>query len=198
MKTPLFIIIIFLYIITSCKKGNEDQPPPNIITHDTVITIYYKNFDPDTTIHLYTGSSFVLDVNQDSISDLKFSFYHWYEYFGPHAIDCFSVIANGMSDTKLLRNGKNICPGCESPFDTSMYIHINNDTTNTFFLFNSGIQWACPCFIEKNYIAFLLIKDETKYLGWVQVQISRNVTPLYIDDYATLLSSADSVKIGYH
>ena len=197
MKNHLLIISILLCITTSCQKEKKDVPPPNIITHDTIITIYYKNFDPDTTIHLYSDSSFVLDVNNDSISDLKFSFYHWFEYYGPHPIDCYHLSVSGMINTKLLINGQ-YCWGCEAPFDTSMYIHINDPSQDYFTLFSSSIDWACPCFMEKKYIAFLLIKDEKKYLGWAQVQTSHNVIPFFIDNYATLLSSADSVKIGYH
>lgn len=197
MKTHLFILIMFLYITTSCKKGNEDQPPQNIITHDTVITIYYKNYDPDTTIHLFSDSSFVLDVNNDSINDLKFLFHHWYEYFGPHAIDCYHLTVGGLNNTKLLING-HYCWGCDAPFDSTMYIHSTDSSKVYFPLFSSSIDWACPCFMEKNYIAFLLIKDELKYLGWVQLQTSTGPMPFYIDEYATLLSSSDSVRIGFH
>jgi hypothetical protein len=87
--------------------------------------------------------------------------------------------------------------GCSVPLDSATYFHVHDSTTNTFsFLW---VVWpsACTHIYAKKYIGFSFKKKGIEYLGWIHLNVGNNAE-IYIEDYATLLSSSDSIKTGDH
>jgi len=196
MKKAILILASLLFLLTSCKKENKNSEPSNHNTSDSITLVYYKNFEPDTTIVLFADSSSFIDLNNDSTNDARFTLAHWLEYFGPHAIDCYRLFLTGNDSTEFLINNQG-CFSCEGPYDTSMYINTNDSAQKYFTLLLTTSQLGCNCFMSKNYIGFILHNKGKKYLGWIHVQ-TLNTNTLLIDDYATMISSNDSIQIGYH
>jgi hypothetical protein len=192
MKRLLYSTVILVFIFNSCVKDQKDSKPSN---NDTTYTIYYKNFIPDTLIKTNSNSEPSLDLNNDSIMDIRFNEKLWIVWSGPHPVDCHSIGISANDSLKFIF--KTSCMlSCDGPSDTTMYININDSIKKYFALEYVSLNWECHCFASKKYIGFILQKNGIKYLGWIQLEMRES--SIIIDDFATLKSSTDSIRIGVH
>jgi len=191
MKRLIFLLVIIVSILASCKKDQDISYTPPVIT-----TIYYKDYIPDTSIGLY-NRSFYLDVNNDSLSDLRFDGDE-IEEFSPHSQYGFSISVYGLDSLRfLLKTGGYHSP-CSSPVDSNIYIS-TNDILNewlSLYYFAPVSMIYCNSYLEMNYIGFVLQKNGKKYLGWIKLKVSGY--GIIVDEFASLISTNDSIRIGQH
>jgi len=190
MKRQLYILP-FAIIIIACSKNDHIQPT-------SCSNIYYKDYNPDTNVHMpfLDTLSFYLDVNNDSLADMRFYLHHYYENYGPHYYDSYTISIIGTDRLQFISTAWFSGP-CNSPLDTSLYISNTNQVQPSFQIEYiapvSMIQ--CCSFSQKGYIGFRLNQNGQNYFGWIHLAIN-SFTNLIIDDFAMCLCPNSSIKIG--
>jgi hypothetical protein len=195
MNRLLKLLLSLIFLLTACGKSKKDSTNPITEPCQSYKTIYYKDYNPDI---LCTDSLFYLDMNNDSIMDIKIVHNYWFEYSGPHPLQCFSIWMVAYDSLKLFTKHPSCNPtiDCIQYCDSTEFINKNDSVSNAFCLAYGSIHMYCNCLGTNNFIGFSLMKNGKKYIGWIRLCVPSNV--LKIDDYATLESSCDSIKFGMH
>ncbi|MBP6532230.1 MAG: hypothetical protein KA285_03045 [Bacteroidia bacterium] len=195
MKKAIFILGALITILSSCKKERDGGSVlPN------VNNLFYYDFVPDivATVPRNDTLSYYLDVNNDSIYDMKFFLFNTTTVVAHQEEVEYSIRVSKIDSLNFLLKDLYCNGPCQPSIDSGIYIKKTDMIENELYLELNNYQAFihCHCFISKKYVGFKLIKNGEEYLGWVRFQAYRD--SLIIDDYALRLTSNDSLCIGSH
>ena len=195
MKKVIFILVVLVFIGYSCKKERDSG---SILPK--INNLFYYDFVPDivATVPRNDTLSYYLDVNNDSIYDMKFFLYNTTTVVAHQEEVEYSIRVSKIDSLNFLLKALYCNGPCQPSTDSGVYIKKTDMVANELYLELNNYQAFihCHCFISKKYVGFKLIKNGEEYLGWVRFQAYRD--SLIIDDYALRLTSNDSLCIGSH
>lgn len=173
-------------------KWHLDTIPPYKV-------IFYKKFTPDTNLTLTGTSQPTLDLNNDGEMDIRFDLVHWIEWQGHYQADCYKVTILPTDGLQFFHSSWNTPCGsdCDVPANSTMYMNYNDFGLNQFRLYWISSTNLCYCMENGGYIGFWMQKNGVNYLGWIHLYTPSH-DHVIIDDFATLQSASDSVRIGAH
>jgi hypothetical protein len=181
MKTKIAFLIISIIIFQNCEKNDNTCNTDNFIIGDQNNCIIYTDIEPDKVLHHagynYPDELYLLDINKDTIDDLKFLIYY-YTSNGGHTQGFKISVTAINNDISIL--GNNIIPKMLCYGDT---LTMANEWNSKYYLL-SGLDCCCPSNSPeiKCSFGYLAIKFKNK-LGWIRFDIqSANTILLY--DYA--------------
>ena len=203
----MFLIIV-LSIINSCTKRDSEiiKTPNNFVYAGVTDDLSYTDYVPDIVIkgtrngnvtnYLY-NDSITIDLNNDNIDDLQFTYYKKFESFEClPPLDCMPEAERKLS-IKTLSNLEIACDSIIAPY-YSIFLPICfqiNDTINNakiwrgqnimflrrdnFSELNGAGYWY-----EKidRYIGFRIKQDNNTIYGWIQLDTKNDC--ILLDNFA--------------
>ncbi|HNW97237.1 MAG TPA: T9SS type A sorting domain-containing protein [Bacteroidales bacterium] len=139
--------------------------------------IVYHDFNPDIEIQINqmegdTTKSVLIDVNSDSIYDLKFSLRYWYDFATPQTNYAFSTSAQSINGMKEIAY---ITPSTYSYCDALALNQLDtifnqSDWVNSAYLMytDPAMYTNCNSFGSNKYLAFRLDTSGNINYGWVK------------------------------
>ncbi len=189
----LYYLVIILFVF-SCRKKDE-LPSSQCISTSNCNDILYKDLNVDSTFIMPVNSSIhFLDINNDSIVDLRFSLYHNYTVYTPSfSFHSYVIRIDGIDSTIKI-----ISPQNEASLDTSYVISTNSPTTNygADLLRIQMYSFPYEPFLTKGFVGFKLFRNGNHFYGWIRLKAT--TSGLIIDDFALNKCTNSSIKVGFH
>jgi len=194
MKYSIFILATLVLVEFSCNKKTNSNESSTADSSTSYQTIFYKHYNPDTLILPYKNE-FYLDVNNDSINDLRFFLFHYTESFGGNVWDCY-LLGIGSEDSLRFITKQGSYTLCSIPLDSNMSISDQDKLIIQIDIANSCE--VCCYFDKKKYVGFILRKDNMKYYGWIKFCKTPDYDAVLIEEFATLKTTTGYIKAGWH
>src|SRR6187200_449893 len=96
-KNQLVFLFCCILLFANCTKDHLADP-----SIPEAAIIHYVDYSPDSILHstdVNVGASYELDLNNDSLPDLRFYLYHSLYQHGPHTYDEYNIRLLGLNGT---------------------------------------------------------------------------------------------------
>src|SRR6187455_2898824 len=118
----LVYLICFIMLFANCTKDHLADPS----TPEATI-IHYVDYSPDSILpgtDVNVGANYELDLNNDSLPDIRFRMYHSLYQHGPQTYDQYSIALTCLNDAGIMFIGGN---GCINSLDTLTPVNAGSD-----------------------------------------------------------------------
>ena len=199
MKNLLPALCFVLVAMASCRKDQSVPPPDTKVDSTACYSFYYNHFQPGLLIKTTLNHDVTreVDINNDSIADIRFYVWH---HFEDSIHSAYGVTAVAMDSIRFIIKSAACGAPCQAPLNAGNIIYVNNATTRELVLkaVSPSSLTDCGCFNTEKYIGFIIKKAEQEYLGWISIVTIDSLSVELQDVAITKCPKQFSIEIGKH